>query len=162
MSDDMIRALARNGGVMQINFYSRFIDPAYARAARVLDQQRNAELALARKKYAGDRKRLAEETRQIWARYEAQLPRPSLERIADHIDHAVKVGGVDHVGLGSDFDGIDSVPRGMEDVSKIPDLVRALARRGYSEEDLEKILGENVLRVMRQVEDVARKMQTGK
>ena len=87
------------------------------------------------------------------------LPAPSYTAIADHIDHAVKVGGIDHVGLGSDFDGIDTPPRGMEDVSKIPDLVRELARRGYSEEDLEKILGGNVLRVMRQVEQVARQMQ---
>jgi len=84
---------------------------------------------------------------------------PSFERIADHIDHAVKVGGVDHVGLGSDFDGIDSAPRGMEDVSKLPTLVRELARRGYSETDLEKILGGNLLRVMRRVEDVARQMR---
>ena len=84
---------------------------------------------------------------------------PSFERIADHIDHAVKVGGVDHVGLGSDFDGIDSAPRGMEDVSKLPTLVQELARRGYSETDLEKILGGNLLRVMRRVEDVSRRTQ---
>jgi len=69
---------------------------------------------------------------------------------------------VDHVGLGSDFDGIDSAPRGMEDVSKLPNLVRELARRGYSEEDLEKILGGNLLRVMRHVEEVAHRLQTGK
>jgi membrane dipeptidase len=87
---------------------------------------------------------------------------PSYTRIADHIDHAVKVGGIDHVGLGSDFDGIDSAPKGMEDVTKLPNLVRELARRGYSEEDLEQILGGNLLRVMRQVEDVARKMRAGK
>ncbi len=93
---------------------------------------------------------------QIEQRLTKDLPVPSYTVIADHIDHAVKVGGIDHVGLGSDFDGIDSTPRGMEDVSKIPALVRELARRGYSEEDLEKILGGNVLRVMRQVEQVAR------
>ena len=79
--------------------------------------------------------------------------------IADHIDHAVTVGGVDHVGLGSDFDGVDSIPRGMEDCSKIPDLVRELVRRGYSEDDLVKILGGNVLRVMRQVEQTARSLE---
>ena len=69
---------------------------------------------------------------------------------------------MDHVGLGSDFDGVDSIPRGMEDCSKIPNLVRELARRGYSESDLEKIVGGNVLRVMREVEDVARRMQSGR
>jgi membrane dipeptidase len=86
-------------------------------------------------------------------RIERQLTRnspvPSYTVIADHIDHAIKVGGIDHVGLGSDFDDVDSTPRGMEDASKIPDLVRELARRGYNEEVLEKILGGNVLCVMR-------------
>jgi membrane dipeptidase len=85
-----------------------------------------------------------------------------LPRLADHIDHAVQVGGVDHVGLGSDFDGVDSIPRGMEDASKLPNLVRELARRGYNVDDLEKILGGNLLRVMRQVEEMARRMQTEK
>ena len=85
-----------------------------------------------------------------------------MERIADHIDHAVKVGGVDHVGLGSDFDGVDFIPTGMEDASKLPGLVRELARRGYSEDDLIKILGGNLLRVMRQVEQVSHEMQSEK
>jgi membrane dipeptidase len=95
----------------------------------------------------------------IQRKFQSEIPLPSYTRIADHIDHAVKVGGVDHVGLGSDFDGVDSIPKGMEDVSKIPDLVRELARRGYSAEDLEKILGGNLLRVMRQVEEVSKTMQ---
>jgi len=85
-----------------------------------------------------------------------------LERIADHIDRVVQVAGVDHVGLGSDFDGIDSTPRGMEDVSKLPNLVRELARRGYIEDDLVKILGGNLLRVMRQVEALGRRMPSEK
>jgi len=88
------------------------------------------------------------------------LPAPSYTRIADHIDHVVKVGGIDHVGLGSDFDGVDAVPKGMEDCSKLPNLVRELARRGYSAEDLQKIAGGNLLRVMHQVEEVARTMQS--
>ncbi|MBI1940206.1 MAG: membrane dipeptidase [Acidobacteria bacterium] len=114
------------------------------------------------KKYAHDRKRMAEGLRKTYARYESALPTPSFERIADHIDHAVRVGGADHVGLGSDFDGVDSIPRGMEDASKLPNLVRELARRGYSEGALEKIVGGNTLRVMREVEDVAGKLQAGK
>ena len=87
------------------------------------------------------------------------MPAPSFTIIADHIDHAVKIGGADHVGLGSDFDGVDTIPRGMEDCSKIPALVRELARRGYSEDDLVKILGGNVLRVMHEVERTARSLQ---
>jgi len=158
MSDDMIRALAKNDGVIQINFESAYLDAEYNRAHRAIEEQENAEIEAARKEYAGDPKRLAQQMRQVWARYEARLPTPSYPRIADHIDHAVKLGGVNHVGLGSDFDGVDSVPRGMEDASKLPNLVRELARRGYSEEDLGKILGGNLLRVMRQVERVAREM----
>jgi len=163
MSDDMIRALARNGGVMDINFYSAFVDQAFADAYKTVSAPMDAEVEAERERLKKEGKHLsyAEETK-IRQKYEANLPTPSFERIADHIDHAVKVGGVDHVGLGSDFDGVDSIPRGMEDCSKIPNLVRELARRGYSESDLEKILGGNVLRVMRQVEDVARRMQSGR
>ena len=160
MTDDMIRALAKNGGVMDINFYSGFLSQAYHDGYGKIEKQVDDELAAARARYAKQGKRLSyvEEVR-IEQRLTKDLPVPSYTAIADHIEHAVKVGGIDHVGLGSDFDGIDSAPRGMEDVSKIPDLVRELARRGYGEKDLEKILGGNVLRVMRQVEQVARQMQ---
>ncbi len=163
MSDEMIRALAKNGGVMQVNFYSAFIDEGYAAARKQVAGQIAAEVAAARKECAKAGKRFGwTEEMKIGKAYDAKLPVPSFERIADHIDHVVQVGGVDHVGLGSDFDGIDSAPRGMEDASKLPNLVRELARRGYSEEDLEKILGGNLLRVMRQVEEVARRMQVVK
>jgi len=163
MTDDMIRALAKNGGVMDINFYSGFLDQAYRDAFQKIEKQQNAELETARQARAREGKRLTyREEVAIQRRYEPQLPTPSFERIADHLDHAVKIGGVDHVGLGSDFDGLSSIPRGMEDASKLPNLVRELARRGYSEEDLRKILGQNVLRVMRDVEATARRMQSDK
>jgi membrane dipeptidase len=162
MTDDMIRALAKNGGVMDINFYPGFLSPEFATAYKKVAPQIHADESAAEKQYANDRKRLAEESRNIWARYASQFPAPSYTAIADHIDHAVRVAGIDHVGLGSDFDGIDSAPKGMEDVSKLPDLVRELARRGYSEQDLKKILGGNLLRVMRQVERVGREMRSQK
>jgi membrane dipeptidase len=162
MTDDMIRALAKNGGVMDINFYPGFLSPEFAAAYKKVAPQIHADESAAEKQYANDRKRLAEESRNIWARYASQFPAPSYTAIADHIDHAVQVAGIDHVGLGSDFDGIDSAPKGMEDVSKLPDLVRELARRGYSEQDLKKILGGNLLRVMRQVERVGREMRSPK
>ena len=162
LTDDMIRALAKNGGVMDINFYSGFLSPDFAAAYKKVATQIQADESAAEKQYANDRKRLAEESRNIWARYASQFPAPSYTTIADHIDHAVQVAGIDHVGLGSDFDGIDSAPKGMEDVSKLPDLVRELARRGYSEQDLKKILGGNLLRVMRQVERVGREMRSQK
>jgi membrane dipeptidase len=162
MTDDMIRALAKNGGVMDINFYPGFLSPEFAAAYKKVAPQIRADESAAEKQYADDHKRLAEESRKIWARYASQFPVPSYTAIADHIDHAVQVAGIDHVGLGSDFDGIDSAPKGMEDVSRLPDLVRELARRGYSEEDMKKILGGNLLRVMRQVERVGREMRSAK
>jgi membrane dipeptidase len=160
LTDDMIRALAKNGGVMDINYYSGFLSPDYRDGFAKIEKQVDREISQARARHAKQGKRLSypEEVR-IERRFTKDLPAPSYTVIADHIDHAVKVGGIDHVGLGSDFDGIDTPPRGMEDVSKIPALVSELARRGYSEEDLEKILGGNVLRVMRQVEQVAHQQQ---
>jgi len=160
MSDDMIRALAKNGGVIQVNFYSAFLDPDYAAALKKLGPQIDAAVAAERKAYARKGQQLPwREEQKIGMKMAASIPPPPLERVADHIDHAVQVGGVDHVGIGSDFDGIESAPKGLEDISKIPNLVVELARRGYSKEDLEKILGGNLLRVMRQVEEVSRQMQ---
>lgn len=164
MTDDMIRALAKNGGVMDINFYDGFLDQNFADAYKKIEAPMTAAVKAAREQYSKEGKRLtyAGEAK-IEAKYYAGLPIPSYTVIADHIDHAVQVGGVDHVGLGSDFDGVSGlVPHGMEDCSKLPDLVRELARRGYSEEDLNKILGGNVLRVMRAVEETSRRMQSGK
>jgi len=163
MTDDMIRALAKDGGVVDINFYSGFLSQAYADAYKKIEKQVEAEVAAARARYAQQGKRLPYlEEAKIEQRVTKDLPVPSYTVIADHIDHAVQVGGIDHVGLGSDFDGIDSAPKGMEDVSKLPDLVRELAGRGYSEQDLKKILGSNLIRVMRQVESVSREMRSAK
>jgi len=160
MSDDMIRALAKNGGVMDVNYYSGFLSQAFYDAFRKIEKPVEAELAAARARAEKQGRRLSYlQEVSLEKQLIKDLPVPSYTAIADHIDHAVKTGGIDHVGLGSDFDGIDSAPRGMEDVSKIPGLVRELARSGYSEADLVKILGGNVLRVMRQVEQVARQMQ---
>ena len=160
MTDDMIRALAKNGGVIDINFYTPFLDPEFAAAHHRVSDKMEGAVKEARARMAKDGKRLsyAEEVK-IQRKFQSDIPLPSYTRIADHVDHAVKVGGVDHVGLGSDFDGVDSIPKGMEDVSKIPNLVRELARRGYSAEELEMILGGNLLRVMRQVEETSKKMQ---
>jgi len=162
MTDDMIRALAKNGGVIDINYYSGFVDSAFHAAQDKISKQVDAAVDAARKQRALEGKRLTyAEENVIRRKMEAHLPKPSYQEIADHIDHAVKVGGIDHVGLGSDFDGVDAIPRGMEDVSQLPNLVAELARRGYSKKDLEKILGGNVLRVMREVARVSQEMQAG-
>lgn len=161
MTDAMLRALATNGGVVDINFYDGFLDQNFADAYKKVEPAMKAAVKAARDERAPEGKRLTYvEEEKIDEKYYAGLPIPSYTRIADHIDHAVQVAGADHVGLGSDFDGVSGlVPRGMEDCSKLPDLVRELARRGYSEDDLVKILGGNVLRVMGQVEQISRSLQ---
>ena len=156
MNDAMIQVLAENGGVIQINFYSAFLDSDYAAAWSKVSAEFRRERRELEQQWQGDPARLVREERRLELAYDARLPRPGVERIADHIDHVVKLVGVDSVGLGSDFDGA-TMPRGMADVSQLPRLTAELLRRGYSEPDLVKILGGNLLRVMERVEQVALK-----
>jgi membrane dipeptidase len=160
MTDDMIKALAAKGGVIQINYEKSFIDQAYKDAS---DKWSGGvvEMMDKLKKQCGDDdacigEKLAEQEKQATA--EGKLPHVSWERIVDHIDHAVKLVGVDHVGLGSDFDGA-SMPEGMDDVTHLPQITDALLKKGYSEADVRKILGENTLRVLAAAEQVSREMQ---
>ncbi|HUO27728.1 MAG TPA: dipeptidase [Bryobacteraceae bacterium] len=157
MTDDMLRALAKNGGVVHINFLEAFLDHDFSDrfdALKDLQKQQDA-LESAAPKF-GDRSQLGPAVRKINAERIRELGRIPLSRLLDHFDHAVKIAGIDHVGLGSDFDGSDDqFPQGMEDISKIPNLVRGLMERGYSDDDILKILGGNTLRVMRAVEHVA-------
>jgi membrane dipeptidase len=158
MSDDMIRALARNGGVVFINFAMPFLDEktaaAFARTRADRDREVADMLALNR-----SNPRRWELRRDIFQRYNAQLPPVDISAVLRHIDHAVQTIGADHVGIGSDFDGIsDMVPNGLEDVSKFPALVQGLIDRGYSDTDIRKIMGENLLRVMRANEAVSRQI----
>jgi len=155
MSDEMITRLGENGGVIQINFGSTFLD---GEIAKERDKQREELRAL-----------LAEKGLR-WNQPEAeplieqfQKEHPSLysdvEKVADHIDRVVKLAGIDHVGLGSDFDGVgDSLPTGLKDVSQYPNLIYELLKRGYTEEDIEKVCYKNVWRVWRQVEKVAQEL----
>jgi membrane dipeptidase len=160
MSDDMLKALAAKGGVIQINYEKSFIDQAYKDASdKATGGVKEQEDALEKKCNHDEEcvsKEMAKLEEQLTA--EGKLPHVSWERIVDHIDHAVKLVGADHVGLGSDFDGAD-MPEGLEDCSKLPKITEALLRRGYSEADVRKILGENTLRVMAEAERVSRGMQ---
>jgi membrane dipeptidase len=115
------------------------------------------EAAAARKEFKGD----SVERRAQWQEYRKAHPRPraTLGQVADHIDHVRKVAGVDHVGIGSDFDGVEELPVGLEDVSKYPDLIAELARRGWSDQDLRKLARGNALRALRQAEEVAARLQ---
>lgn len=146
VDDDMLRAVAENGGVVMINFFDPMVngnltgevmDAVYAR----LDREHQGNL------------------NQLWAMIRAEqadrgLPSGTLEDILDHIDHVVQIAGVDHVGLGSDFDGVSSLPEGMEDVTRLPWITYGLLKRGYSEVDIRKILGGNTLRVLVEAERI--------
>jgi membrane dipeptidase len=155
MDDDMLRALAKNGGVVMVNFYDAFLDQ------RKVDFNKlaNAKQEEFKKQYPDDAKRAQEELKK-WT--EANAPgKTPLSVLIDHIDHIAKVAGIDHVGIGSDFDGVPltGVPEGMEDISKLPNITVELMKRGYSDGDIKKVLGENFLRVMGAVERVASGLQ---
>ena len=160
MTDDMIKALAAKGGVIQINYEKSFIDQAYKDASDKWSGGVVAMLAELEKKCGGDENCVGRELtqREQQAVAEGKLPHVSWERIIEHIDHVVKLVGADHVGLGSDFDGAN-MPEGMEDCSKLPKITEALLRKGYSEADIRKILGGNTLRVMAAAEKVSRELQ---
>ena len=161
MTDDMLRALAKNGGVVQANFYSAFIDEDYRKAAEAQKKDADAavEAHLAELKAAGKPVTYLDKD-QIEREWSAKIPRPPLKSLIDHIDHIAKVAGVDHVGLGSDFDGVSgAMPEGIDSAADLPKITQALLDRGYSEKDIHKILGGNVLRVFGEVERVSREMQ---
>lgn len=162
MSDDMIKALAEKGGVIQINYEKSFIDQSYKDAMDKLSGGVVTMMADIKKECGDDKdctgKKMVGMEKQATA--DGRLPHVSWERIIDHIDHAVKLVGADHVGLGSDFDGA-SMPDGMDDVTHIPQITDALLKKGYSESDVRKILGENTLRVLAATQQVSREMQAG-
>jgi membrane dipeptidase len=163
MTDDMLRAVARNGGVVMVNFYSAFVDEKYRKASSDPEKtkQRDAELDAYRKAHAHpDGSPVTyQETAAIEKKWAAQFPRPPLKSLIDHLDHVAQVAGIDHVGLGSDFDGITSSPEGLDSVADLPKITAALFERGYTREQIHKILGGNLLRVMREVEATARRLQ---
>ncbi|MGA2858437.1 MAG: dipeptidase [Candidatus Sulfotelmatobacter sp.] len=161
MTDDMLRAVAKNGGVVQVNFFSGFDDENYrkAEAAQAKDQAAAIEQYAEQMKAAGKSITAADRDR-IERERLAKIPRPPFSSLIDHIDHIAKVAGVDHVGLGSDFDGVSGqTPQGMDSAADLPKITQALLDRGYSPEDIKKILGGNLLRVFGEVERVSREMQ---
>lgn len=161
MDDQMLRAVAKNGGVVQVNFASFFDDNNYMRDYQLqADARRQAmkELDERLKDQPEDVRARAHE--QADAQWAAKIPRPPFKALIDHFDHIAKVAGVDHVGIGSDFDGITSTPEGMDSAADLPKITEALMQRGYTAQDMRKILGGNLLRVFRDVERVSRTMHT--
>jgi membrane dipeptidase len=153
MTDDMMRALARNGGVVMINYHAAFLSEEFRVASEKKSGNVFGAIDAVSKKCGGNEACATMEGERIdhEAMMKGDLPKVTWEKIIEHIDHAVKTAGVDHVGLGSDFDGA-TMPLGMEDASKLPKITDALLKKGYSEADIEKILGGNILRVMEAVE----------
>jgi membrane dipeptidase len=161
MTDDMLRAVAINGGVVQVNFFSGFVSQKWLDAWQAQTPERDkAEAAMnAHWKSLGKPVPYAEYDKftKEWA---SKIPRPPFSDLIDHIDHVAHVAGIDHVGLGSDFDGIPSLPEGMDSAADLPKITAALAARGYSASDIKKILGGNLMRVFRDVERVSHELQS--
>ena len=163
MTDDMLRAVARNDGVVMVNFFSAFVDQKFLDAYKAQKPERDAAVAAFEEKYKKEHN-----VAFVWYNAEvalekewaAKIPRPPFDSLIAHIDHIAKVAGVDHVGLGSDFDGVTSLPEGLDSAADLPKITDALLQRGYTPAQVRKILGGNLMRVFRQVERVSHQMQT--
>jgi membrane dipeptidase len=162
MTDDMLKAVAKNGGVVQVNFFNGFIDENFRKA----EEAQRPDQEAARQKYMAQMKSEGKEVNyieldRIEREWIAKIPRPPLKSLIDHIDRIAKVAGVDHVGLGSDFDGVSgATPQGIDSAADLPKITQALLDRGYSAEDIHKIFGGNLMRVFREVERVSHELQT--
>jgi membrane dipeptidase len=167
MTDDMLRAVANSGGpnskggVIQVNFYSGFLSQPYRDAQLAQEPAvKQAVQALKDKAKAEGKAITYADIEKVQRPFTERLPRPPLSVLIDHIDHIAKVAGVDHVGLGSDFDGVSGqLPQGLDSPADLPKITEALIARGYSAEDCRKILGGNLLRVFREVEQVSKELQ---
>jgi len=162
LSDDMLRAMAKNGGVVNVAFPGNFLDEAFDQEVYAQHQR----MVVAVKEHIAKRQAAglpvtsedAERFSRGWLD-ENRIKRAPLKSLIDHIDHVAKVAGVDHVGLGSDFDGPNFFPEGMDSAADLPKITQALLDRGYSAEDIRKVLGGNLLRAFREVERASRELQ---
>jgi membrane dipeptidase len=169
MTDDMLRAVARSGGpnskggVVMVNYYSAFISQAYRDAAHLQEPEVKKATEELKAQFAKEGKQVTYgDLEKLQQSYANKIPRPPLSALIDHIDHIAKVAGVDHVGLGSDFDGVSGqLPEGIDSAADLPKITQALMARGYSAADCDKILGGNLLRVFHEVEATAKQLQAG-
>jgi membrane dipeptidase len=160
MTDDMLRAMTRNGGVVMVNYYSAFVDENWRKAYDEQAKDRNAAVDVAAQQYKDadpvTRYRAMDKVAKEWT---AKIARPPFNDIIDHIDHVAKVAGIDHVGLGSDFDGTPSMPEGLDSAADLPKITEGLVKRGYTADQIRKILGGNLMRVFREVEKTSRELK---
>ncbi len=157
MNDEMIKALAANDGVVQVSFYSQYISERFRREFKIAYEKALPQRQALDEKYAADPVQNDLEQWALQKQIEFELTPPSLDDLVAHFEHIIELVGVDHVGLGSDFDGMGAPPAGLEHIGLIKNLSDALIAKGYSAEDMKKILGGNLLRVMRANEEIARK-----
>ena len=158
MSDEMLRALAENGGVVMINFYPVYIDESARDEARLYFSEHSETIGAVVASAAGDPARRRQMMAEHFTRY--PVPQTSMDVLLDHFDHAIKIAGADHVGIGADWDGVPSMPVGMEEISQLPSLTEGLLERGHSPAIVRGVLGENVLRVLESAEQVAKEIRT--
>ena len=158
ISDDLLRRIGQKGGVVMVNFYPAFLSQEYYDADRSRDERLKPQRDALQAQYKNEPQRLQAELKKL--NDANPLPPVPLSVLIDHIDHIAKVAGVDSVGIGSDFDGVPSLPEGMQDIAQLPNITYELLKRGYSERDVRKVLGENFLRVMTEAERVARGTRT--
>ena len=159
MTDDMLRALARNGGVAMVNFNCGFISDPYNVDEEKLEAEDHSVEDLKKQALEPGSKITEADIQKAEIVRSAKIPRPPLSLLIDHIDHIAKIAGIDHVGLGSDFDGVSCTPQGIDSAADLPKITQALYERGYNSEQLKKVLGGNLLRVFSEVEKTAAQMQ---
>jgi membrane dipeptidase len=160
MTDDMLRAVARNGGVVMVNYYSAFVDENWRKAYEAQAPERSAAIKATEEKYKdADPVVRSRETDKVAKEWAAKIPRPPFSDIIDHVDHVAKIAGIDHTGLGSDFDGTPSMPEGLDSAADLPKITEGLVQRGYTAAQIQKILGGNLMRVFREVEAVSRQLK---
>jgi membrane dipeptidase len=156
LTDDQLRALAKNGGVVMVNFFPGYIDPGFLSAQQAFQAKHAKEIGELFRKHLK-----ISELREAYRKMGGgDLPKTPASVVVDHIEHVAKVAGVDHVGLGSDFDGVPALPQGLEGIDGLPKITRELLERGWSDEDVKKVLGENFLRAFAQAEAYARATNT--
>jgi len=164
LTDDMLRAVAKNGGVVQVNFFNAFIDEDFRKEVEAHKKEIEAAVKANQEKLKAEGKTPTYlDSDRIEREWMARIPRPPLKALIDHIDHIAKVAGVEHVGLGSDFDGVGgATPQGIDSAADLPKITQALLDRGYSAAGIHEILGGNLLRVFGEAEKVSRQMQSTK
>ena len=156
LTDEMLQALSKNGGVVMVNFWSMFLSNEFAADSAKWNEVHAKDVAELRKKYPENR----DFYEALMKMDHGDRPKVTIAKLVDHIDHIVKVAGIDHVGLGSDFDGIDAAPEGLEGIDGLPKITEELVKRGYSDADILKILGENFLRAFGEIETYAKSTKT--